>query len=206
MRWPSLCTGNCCYGSGRIRDLVPRPHSWAWAVEPPAGSGLRYFGACACDGRCGYTERSGPIRHILQPSDAQRKRPKTLKFRPLFDALIVLKIPWGSPPVWVRFPPPAPLKTGVFSDPTTRGETRRKSSGTCRGLVTLPYGNALLPHHAPITRFDDAGTNAGPARALPSPSRFPSRPAQYSASLTADSLIHADTDCRFIGARKRGPA
>ena len=66
-----------------------------------------------------------------------------------------LKIPWGSPPVWVRFPPPAPIESSDFSDTTTRGETRRKSSGTCRGLVTLPHETASLPRHGATAVGDD---------------------------------------------------
>ena len=66
-------------------------------------------------------------------------------------------IPWGSPPVWVRFPPPAPINTSVLSDPAARGATRRKSSGTCRGLVTLPHETASLPRHATIISPNEEG-------------------------------------------------
>jgi hypothetical protein len=61
-----------------------------------------------CGGHCGYPERRTPIHGQLYPSDAGEDRPKSPRFLPVFTAGVGLKIPWGSPPVWVRFPPPAP--------------------------------------------------------------------------------------------------
>ena len=137
-------------------------------MEPLAGSGSDFFKARGCGSRCGNTGRSGPIRHARQPSDVRRKRPKTLKFRPLFDAPVVLKIPGLPKGRAGSIPAPGKHLTGIASCLGKPG-TGRLCRSCGYAVLTPDFGSTSqrsTKHPSPSAAFSRP-TPAPPSRRRP---------------------------------------
>ena len=101
-----------------------------------------------------------------------------------------LKIPWGLPPVWVRFPPPAPLDSVAPLLRSWQAIRRRSTLGEATVLTgsTEPRMNAFMSSSR-LTEF----TFRYPDRFLP--------PACTGGYAVEHQFEHADfprRECRFI--------
>src|SRR6266850_6202319 len=82
-----------------------------------------------------------------------------MSFSACFEIPRALKIPWGSPPVWVRFPPPAPFFLSPLPcarpSPSPRTPARSRFRTAVRrksrlgGDVAIPRSKLQVSAHPP---------------------------------------------------------
>src|SRR5687768_1054280 len=109
--------------SSRVYMIATRPIALRCSSESPIRSWVSFLSHIIVDTRC-FLLSTVDTRNHRNCLHSRRLR----AFSQSSDKILFgLKIPWGSLPVWVRFPPPAPHHT--------RNSGPSRQSCPCAGLL-----------------------------------------------------------------------